>query len=92
MRKELATIAVAFAVVFGSGAAQADHPGHGQLTFEIPGEAVRPADLTKTNKPDSALGQAHHWGYRYSNCYNYYRWYYNGYYGWQRVFVGTRCY
>jgi hypothetical protein len=91
MRKELASAAAALAIVFGAGAALADHPGHGQLSFEAPGETVRPAELTQGARPQGALGQARH-GYYYRQCYNYYRWQYNHYYGWQRYYVGTRCY
>lgn len=92
MRKQLATLAV-LAVAFAAGAAQAQTaPIRGQFSFEVPGEAVRPAELTQTQKPGSALGQAHHLGYYYTNCYNYYRWYYDRWYGWQRYYVGSRCY
>jgi hypothetical protein len=87
MRKQLAGLAV-LAIALAAGAAHAQ--GKGQLSFEIPGEATRPAELTQTQKL-GALGQAHH-GYYYSSCYNYYRWYYDRWYGWQRYYVGTRCY
>jgi hypothetical protein len=89
MRKLLASLAVlGFALT--AGAAQAQNAA-GQLSFEAPGEAVRPAELTQGAAPNSALGQARH-GYYYRQCYNYYRWYYNRWYGWQRYYVGTRCY
>jgi hypothetical protein len=90
MRKQLASFAV-LAVALAGGAAHAQS-AKGQLSFEVPGEAVKPAELTQTQKPNSALGQAHHYGYGYSSCYNYYRWYYDRWYGWQRYYVGTRCY
>jgi hypothetical protein len=89
MRKQFASLAV-LAIAFAAGAAEAQT--RGTIAFELQGEAVRPADLTQTQKPDSALGQTHHWGYNYNQCYNYYRWVYNAYYGWQRYYVGTRCY
>ena len=90
MRKQLASLAV-LAVAFAAGAAQAQTaPARGQFSFEVPGEAVRPAELNQ-GAPKGALGQAYH-GYYYAQCYNYYRWYYDRWYGWQRYYVGTRCY
>jgi hypothetical protein len=89
MRKQLACLAV-LAVALTAGAAQAQS-AKDQITFEVQGEAVRPAELSQGQAPTGALGQARH-GYYYGNCFNYYRWYYNRYYGWQRHFVGTRCY
>lgn len=93
MRKEFATLAAVLVVALGAGGAQAQTaPNRAQLAFEVQGEAVRPAELTQSQKPDSVLGQAHHFGYYYRQCYNYYRWIYNYYYGWQRYYVGSRCY
>jgi opacity protein-like surface antigen len=90
MKKHLASLAVlAIAVAAGSAAAQTTPP-RGQFAFEVPGESVRPAELAQ-QKPNSVLGQAYH-GYGYSSCYNYYRWYYDRWYGWQRYYIGTRCY
>ena len=90
MRKQLASLAV-LAIALAAGAAQAQTaPARGQITFEAPGDAVRPPEL-QAQKP-GAVGEARHYGYYYSNCYNYYRWYYDRWYGWQRYFVGTRCY
>jgi len=88
MRKQLAGLAV-LAVALAAAGAHAQ--GKGQIAFEAPGEAVKPAELAQSQKP-GALGQAHHYGYGYSSCYNYYRWYYDRWYGWQRYYVGTRCY
>lgn len=64
---------------------------NGRISFEMPGESVRPAELTQGKAPAGALGEARH-GYYYGQCYNYYRWLYDYYFGWQRHFVGTRCY
>jgi hypothetical protein len=90
MRKQLASLAV-LAVALAVGAAQAQTI-RGQFSFEVAGESVKPAELAPAQQPNKALGQAHHFGYGYSNCTNYYRWYYDRWYGWQRYFVGTRCY
>jgi hypothetical protein len=92
MRTELAMIAVALTVALDAGAAQAQRTGQGYIAFEIAGEDVKPADLTRADRAGGALGQAHHWGYHYRVCRNYYRWYWNYYYGWQRYYVGTRCF
>lgn len=89
MRKQLACLAV-LAVALTAGAAQAQS-AKDRITFEVQGEAVRPAELSQGQAPAGALGQARH-GYHYGNCFNYYRWYYNHWYGWQRYYVGTRCY
>ena len=78
------------AVAAACGAAQAQS-AKDPLSFEVRGEAVRPAELSQGQAPNNALGQARH-GYYYRQCYNYYRWYYNRWYGWQRYYVGTRCY
>ena len=88
MRKQLASLAV-LAIALAAGAAQAQTI-RGQFSFEAVGEPVRPAELPQGQKP-KAIGDAYH-GYYSSNCYNYYRWYYDRWYGWQRYFVGTRCY
>ena len=87
MRKLLASLAV-LAVAVACGAAEAE-TAKGQISFEIPGEATRPAELNQ-GTPKGALAQTHH-GYYYSQCFNYYRWYYDRWYGWQRYYVGTRC-
>ena len=90
MRKQLASLAV-LAVALAAGAARAQTaPAHSQFSFEAPGEAVRPAELTQ-GAPKGALAQTHH-GYIYTQCYNYYRWYFDRFYGWQKYYVGTRCY
>jgi hypothetical protein len=89
MRKQLACLAV-LAVALTAGAAQAQGARE-QISFEVRGEAVRPAELTQGQAPAGALGEARH-GYYYRQCYNYYRWVYNRWYGWQRAYVGTRCY
>jgi len=87
MPNALAVLAIACA----AGVAQAQTaPARGQFSFEAPGEAVRPAEMTQ-GAPKGALAETRH-GYYYSNCYNYYRWYYDRWYGWQRYYVGTRCY
>jgi hypothetical protein len=89
MRKQLASLAV-LAVALAAGAAQAQtSPPRGQISFEVAGEPVRPAELNQ-GAPKGALGEARH-GYYYAQCYNYYRWYYDQWYGWQRFYVGTRC-
>lgn len=89
MKKLLASLAV-LAVALSAGAAQAQS-AKGQFSFEVPGEAVKPAEMTQGQAPKGAIGDARH-GYYYGNCYNYYRWYYDRWYGWQRYYVGTRCY
>ncbi len=92
MRKQLASLAVlavAAACGIAAGAAQAQS-AKGQFSFEVRGEAVRPAELSQ-GAPKGALAQTWH-GYHYGNCYNYFRWYYDRWYGWQRYYVGTRCY
>lgn len=89
MRKLLASLAV-LGIAVACGAAQAQS-AKAQLSFEVQGEAVRPAELSQGQAPNSVLGQARH-GYYYRQCYNYYRWNYNHWYGWQRQYVGTRCY
>jgi hypothetical protein len=90
MRKLIASLAV-LAIACAAGVAQAQTaPARGQFSFEAPGEAVRPAEMTQ-GAPKGALAETRH-GYYYSNCYNYYRWYYDRWYGWQRYYVGTRCY
>ena len=81
----IAVLAAALTV----GAAQAQS-ARGQLSFEVPGEAVRPPELYQ-GAPKGALAQTWN-GYYYSQCYNYYRWYYDRWYGWQRYYVGSRCY
>ena len=82
MRIKLATLAAVLALgVTGAAHAQS-------LAFEIPGEAVKPTGMTQTQNPNATIAPTYH----YRNCFNYYRWYYNRYYGWQRYFVGTRCY
>lgn len=78
------------AVALSAGVAIAQGTG-GRISFEIPGEAVRPAELTQGKAPAGALGDVRH-RYHYAQCYNYYRWFYDYYLGWQRHFVGTRCY
>ena len=84
-----ASLAV-LAIALAAGAAQAQS-AKGQFSFEAPGEAVKPAGMTQGQAPKGALGQTHH-GYYYSSCYNYYRWYFDRWYGWRRYYVGTRCY
>jgi len=86
MRNQLATIAAALTFVFAGAAHAQSDANRAQIAFEVRGEAVKPAGLTQAQNP--ALAPT----YYYRNCYNYYRWYFNRYYGWQRYYVGTRCY
>lgn len=76
--------------VLAAAAAQAEG-ARARLSFEVRGEAVRPPELSQAPPPNGTLGRAQH-GYRYRNCYDYYRWSYDPWLGWQRYYVGTRCY
>lgn len=79
-----------FSSALAAGAAEAQN-AKGRISFEVQGESVRPAELSRGPAPNDALGQARN-GYHYLQCCNYYRWFYDCYSGWQRYFVGTRCY
>ena len=78
-----------FAAPFAAGAAEAQN-AKGRISFEVQGESARPAELSRGPGPNDALGQARN-GYYYHQGYNYFRWFYDYYSGWQRYFVGTRC-
>jgi hypothetical protein len=58
MRKQPACLAV-HAAALTAGAAQAQGAKN-EISFELRGEAVRPAELSRGQAPNSALGQAHH--------------------------------